>query len=59
MLLRMVSGEVGVLVDEVEDIRNVHETERRPPPENSVEGTWMTHDLIVVLNTERLLPEAK
>ena len=57
LLLRSGRGEQGVLVDEVEDIRIVDENRRKPAPEDSEHGAWMTDDLIVVLNIERLLPE--
>jgi chemotaxis signal transduction protein len=56
LLLRIPGGEAAVLVDEVEDIRTVRLTERRPAPADAVQGAWMTHDLIIVLNPAVLWP---
>ncbi len=57
LLLRTPAGEVGILVDDVEDIRNVNEDERRPAPEKSPHAAWMTDDLVIVLNAGSLFPE--
>jgi len=56
LLLRTGKGEAGVLVDEVEDIRTVNAPDRRPPPDDSSAGAWMTEDLIIVLDTDGLWP---
>jgi purine-binding chemotaxis protein CheW len=50
LLLRAQGGEAAVLVDQVEDIRNVRPQERRPAPVGSVQSAWMTDDLVIVLD---------
>ncbi|HEY3839275.1 MAG TPA: chemotaxis protein CheW [Bryobacteraceae bacterium] len=58
LLIKTSGGEAGLLVDEVEDVRSVNENQRRPAPERSPLAAWMTEDLVMVLNTEVLLPQA-
>jgi len=58
LLLRTGVGEAGILVDEVEDIRAVTDNQRGSPPEGARHAAWMTDDLVIVLDTEALLPKA-
>ncbi len=57
LLLRRGSREIGVQVDEVEDIRTVREEERKPPFHGAAHTRWMTGDLVAVLDTNSLLKE--
>jgi purine-binding chemotaxis protein CheW len=57
LLLRRGSREIGIQVDEVEDIRTVSEDERKPPFHGAVHARWMTDDLVTVLDTNSLLEE--
>ena len=58
LLIKTSHGEAGLLVDELEDVRSVAESQRRPAPDSSPQAAWMTDDLVIVLNTEVLLPQA-
>jgi purine-binding chemotaxis protein CheW len=54
LLLRTGNAEAAVLVDEVDDIRTVKEAGKLSAPEGALHAAWMTDDLIIVLDTERL-----
>lgn len=54
VLLRGESRQFGIEVDRVEDIRTVLEAERRPAPPESLHVSWITQDLVTVLNTRSL-----
>jgi purine-binding chemotaxis protein CheW len=58
LLLRTTTGEAGLLVDDVEDIRTVVQSRRRPAPDGAPHAAWSTEDLVIVLDTETLLPRA-
>lgn len=58
LLLRTPAGETGLLIDAVEDIRTVGQDGRRPAPERAPHAAWTTEDLVIVLDTETLLPGA-
>ncbi len=57
LLLRRGSREIGLQVDEVEDILTVKEEERRPPFPGAAHARWMTGDLVTVLDTDSLFKE--
>lgn len=57
LLLRRGSREIGIEVDEVEDIRTVKEEERKPSFQGAAHARWMTGDLVTVLDTNSLLEE--
>jgi purine-binding chemotaxis protein CheW len=57
LLLRRGSREIGIQVDEVEDIRTVSEEQRKPPFHGASHARWMTEDLVTVLDTNSLLKE--
>jgi chemotaxis signal transduction protein len=57
LLLRRGPREIGVQVDEVDDIRAVSQDERKPPFRGAVHARWMTDDLVTVLDTDSLLKE--
>jgi chemotaxis signal transduction protein len=57
LLLRRGSREIGIQVDEVEDIRTVREEERKSPFHGAAHARWMTDDLVTVLDTNSLLEE--
>jgi chemotaxis signal transduction protein len=57
LLLRRGSREIGLQVEEVEDIRSVKEEERKPPFRGAAHARWMTGDLVTVLDTDSLLKE--
>jgi purine-binding chemotaxis protein CheW len=55
LLLREGGREFGARVDAVDDIRIVPPSERRPPPQGDKHASWITHDLVTVLNPNSLL----
>ena len=57
LLLRRGSREIGIQVDEVEDIRTVKQEERKPPFQGAAHARWMTDDLVTVLDTDSLVKE--
>ncbi len=57
LLLRRGSREIGIQVDEVEDIRSVRADERKPPFRGAAHARWMTDDMVTVLDTNSLLEE--
>ncbi len=57
LLLRRGSREIGIQVDEVEDIRTVREEERKSLFHGAAHARWMTDDLVTVLDIDSLLKE--
>ena len=57
LLLRRGPREIGLQVDEVEDIRTVSEDERKPPFHGAAHARWMTDDLVTVLDTDSMFKE--
>jgi chemotaxis signal transduction protein len=57
LLLRRGAREIGVQIDEVDDIRTVRLEERRPPLHGAAHARWMADDLVTVLDINSLLAE--
>jgi chemotaxis signal transduction protein len=57
VLLRRGSREIGVQVDQIDEIRSVPPAARKPAPEGAFHAGWMTEDLVTVLDMGSLFEE--
>jgi hypothetical protein len=48
------NGRAGVLVDAVDDFRNVPRSARKPAPQGATHVIWATADRVLVLSTDSL-----
>jgi chemotaxis signal transduction protein len=59
LLLRAAGREFGILAEEVEDVRSVKVSSRRPTPHGTSHSSWATEDLTAVLDVQSLFEKER